>query len=167
MTPRRALRRSWYAMVLVCQITSRSVQSRRSNRHNAIPPGPRVSAPTSRHARPNELPPKLRRDPLAFNAPQLLTALTCSPAGWPTKLCQAITEACHRNATQRRRAEIQNRSPLRSRRLHRSVDATLTLLVGLVGVLAAPIWGTYRVIPGSITPICLHVGRVGSLADDE
>ncbi|GAA3354252.1 hypothetical protein GCM10020366_10340 [Saccharopolyspora gregorii] len=32
----------------------------------------------------DELPPKLRADPLKFDAPQLLTFRTCSRTGWPT-----------------------------------------------------------------------------------
>jgi decaprenylphospho-beta-D-ribofuranose 2-oxidase len=60
-------------------------------------------------ARADQLPPKLRRNPLAFDAPQLLT----TPKGLPNGLAnratfRALSEAWYRKAPKRRRGEIQN-----------------------------------------------------------
>jgi decaprenylphospho-beta-D-ribofuranose 2-oxidase len=59
--------------------------------------------------RADQLPPKLRRNPLAFDAPQLLT----TPKGLPNGLAnratfRALSEAWYRKAPKRRRGEIQN-----------------------------------------------------------
>jgi decaprenylphospho-beta-D-ribofuranose 2-oxidase len=60
-------------------------------------------------ARRDELPPKLRRNPLAFDAPQLLTAPNVFPNGLANKATfKALSEAWYRKAPKCRRAEIQN-----------------------------------------------------------
>ncbi|HXT45983.1 MAG TPA: FAD-binding oxidoreductase [Pseudonocardiaceae bacterium] len=60
-------------------------------------------------ARRDQLPPKLRRDPLAFDAPQLLTALKVLPNGLANKVTfTALSEAWYRKAPTCRRGEIQN-----------------------------------------------------------
>ncbi|MGH3870606.1 MAG: FAD-binding protein [Pseudonocardiaceae bacterium] len=60
-------------------------------------------------ARRDELPPKLRRAPLAFDAPQLLTAPKVFPNGLANRaIFGALSEAWYRKAPQRRRGEIQN-----------------------------------------------------------
>jgi decaprenylphospho-beta-D-ribofuranose 2-oxidase len=60
-------------------------------------------------ARRDELPPTLRRNPLAFDAPQLLTAPNVFPNGLANKATfRALSEAWYRKAPKRRRAEIQN-----------------------------------------------------------
>ena len=60
-------------------------------------------------ARRDELPPKLRRNPLAFDAPQLLTAPNLFPNGLANKATfTAFSEAWYRKAPKHRRAEIQN-----------------------------------------------------------
>ncbi|HET9256097.1 MAG TPA: D-arabinono-1,4-lactone oxidase, partial [Pseudonocardiaceae bacterium] len=60
-------------------------------------------------ARRDELPPKLRRDPLAFDAPQLLTAPKILPNGLANKASFGLlSEAWYRKAPKRRRGEIQN-----------------------------------------------------------
>jgi decaprenylphospho-beta-D-ribofuranose 2-oxidase len=60
-------------------------------------------------ARRDELPPKLRRDPLAFDAPQLLTAPKKLPNGLANKATFGVlSEAWYRKASQCRRGEIQN-----------------------------------------------------------
>ncbi|MGH3765724.1 MAG: FAD-binding protein [Pseudonocardiaceae bacterium] len=60
-------------------------------------------------ARADQLPPKLRRDPLAFDAPQLLTAPNVFPNGLANRaIFGALSEAWYRKAPKRRRAEIQN-----------------------------------------------------------
>ncbi|MDQ4105218.1 MAG: FAD-binding oxidoreductase [Actinomycetota bacterium] len=60
-------------------------------------------------ARRDELPPKLRRAPLAFDAPQLLTAPNAFPNGLANRaIFSALSEAWYRKAPRRRRAEIQN-----------------------------------------------------------
>jgi decaprenylphospho-beta-D-ribofuranose 2-oxidase len=60
-------------------------------------------------ARREQLPPKLRRDPLAFDAPQLLTAPKALPNGLANKATfRALSEAWYRKAPKRRRGEIQN-----------------------------------------------------------
>jgi decaprenylphospho-beta-D-ribofuranose 2-oxidase len=60
-------------------------------------------------ARRDELPPKLRRDPLAFDAPQLLTAPNVFPNGLANRtIFGALSEAWYRKAPKRRRDEIQN-----------------------------------------------------------
>ncbi|HEU0087956.1 MAG TPA: FAD-binding oxidoreductase [Pseudonocardiaceae bacterium] len=62
-----------------------------------------------RLARRDELPPKLRRAPLAFDAPQLLTAPRAVPNGLANRaVFGALTEAWYRKAPQRRRGEVQN-----------------------------------------------------------
>lgn len=60
-------------------------------------------------ARRDELPPKLRNKPLAFDAPQLLTAPNMFPGGLANKATfTALSEAWYRKAPKRRRGEIQN-----------------------------------------------------------
>lgn len=60
-------------------------------------------------ARRDQLPPKLRRDPLAFDAPQLLTAPNVFPNGLANRaIFGALSEAWYRKAPKRRRDEIQN-----------------------------------------------------------
>jgi decaprenylphospho-beta-D-ribofuranose 2-oxidase len=60
-------------------------------------------------ARRDQLPPKLRRDPLAFDAPQLLTAPKVLPNGLANKVTfTALSEAWYRKAPTCRRGEIQN-----------------------------------------------------------
>ena len=60
-------------------------------------------------ARRDELPPKLRRDPLAFDAPQLLTAPNVFPNGLANRtIFGALSEAWYRKAPKRRRDEIHN-----------------------------------------------------------
>jgi decaprenylphospho-beta-D-ribofuranose 2-oxidase len=60
-------------------------------------------------ARRDELSPKLRRDPLAFDAPQLLTAPNVFPNGLANRaVFGALSEAWYRKAPKRRRNEIQN-----------------------------------------------------------
>jgi decaprenylphospho-beta-D-ribofuranose 2-oxidase len=60
-------------------------------------------------ARADQLPPKLRRNPLAFDAPQLLTAPNVFPNGLANKATfSALSEAWYRKAPKRRRGEIQN-----------------------------------------------------------
>ncbi|HEX8935971.1 MAG TPA: FAD-binding oxidoreductase, partial [Pseudonocardiaceae bacterium] len=60
-------------------------------------------------ARRDELPPKLRRDPLTFDAPQLLTAPNVFPNGLANRaVFGALSEAWYRKAPKRRRNEIQN-----------------------------------------------------------
>jgi len=60
-------------------------------------------------ARRDELPPKLRRDGLAFDAPQLFTAPTVFPNGLANRaIFGALSEAWYRKAPQRRRGEVQN-----------------------------------------------------------
>ncbi|MGH3833219.1 MAG: FAD-binding protein [Pseudonocardiaceae bacterium] len=60
-------------------------------------------------ARRDELPPKLRRAPLAFDAPQLLTAPNVFPNGLANRaIFSALSEAWYRKAPQRRRGEVQN-----------------------------------------------------------
>ncbi len=57
----------------------------------------------------DQLPPKLRRAPLAFDAPQLLTAPNLFPNGLANRAVFAtLSEAWYRKAPQRRRDEIQN-----------------------------------------------------------
>jgi decaprenylphospho-beta-D-ribofuranose 2-oxidase len=60
-------------------------------------------------ARRDQLPPKLRRDPLAFDAPQLFTAPKALPNGLANKATfKALSEAWYRKAPKCRRGEIQN-----------------------------------------------------------
>jgi decaprenylphospho-beta-D-ribofuranose 2-oxidase len=60
-------------------------------------------------ARRDELPPKLRRAPLAFDAPQLFTAPDVFPHGLANRaIFGALSEAWYRKAPQRRRDEVQN-----------------------------------------------------------
>jgi decaprenylphospho-beta-D-ribofuranose 2-oxidase len=60
-------------------------------------------------ARRDQLPVKLRRDPLAFDAPQLFTAPKALPNGLANKATfLALSEAWYRKAPKRRRGEIQN-----------------------------------------------------------
>ena len=60
-------------------------------------------------ARRDQLPPKLRRDPLAFDAPQLFTAPKALPNGLANKATfTALSEAWYRKAPKCRRGEIQN-----------------------------------------------------------
>ncbi|MGH3883641.1 MAG: FAD-binding protein, partial [Pseudonocardiaceae bacterium] len=60
-------------------------------------------------ARRDELPPKLRRVPLAFDAPQLLTAPNVFPNGLANRVIfSALSEAWYRKAPRRRRDEVQN-----------------------------------------------------------
>ncbi|MGQ0772917.1 MAG: FAD-binding protein [Pseudonocardiales bacterium] len=60
-------------------------------------------------ARRDELPPKLRRAPLAFDAPQLLTAPDVFPGGLANRVTfGAMSEAWYRKAPRQRRGEIQN-----------------------------------------------------------
>jgi decaprenylphospho-beta-D-ribofuranose 2-oxidase len=60
-------------------------------------------------ARRDELPPKLRRAPLAFDAPQLLTAPNVFPNGLANRaIFGALSEAWYRKAPRRRRDEVQN-----------------------------------------------------------
>jgi decaprenylphospho-beta-D-ribofuranose 2-oxidase len=60
-------------------------------------------------ARRDELPPKLRHAPLAFDAPQLFTAPTVFPRGLANRASfGALSEAWYRKAPTRRRGEIQN-----------------------------------------------------------
>src|SRR2546423_5015025 len=57
----------------------------------------------------DQLPVKLRRDPLAFDAPQLFTAPKALPNGLANKATfLALSEAWYRKAPKRRRGEIQN-----------------------------------------------------------
>ncbi|MGH3607034.1 MAG: FAD-binding oxidoreductase, partial [Pseudonocardiaceae bacterium] len=56
----------------------------------------------------DELPPKLRHAPLAFDAPQLLTAPNAFPNGLANRaIFGALTEAWYRKAPKRRRGEVQ------------------------------------------------------------
>jgi decaprenylphospho-beta-D-ribofuranose 2-oxidase len=60
-------------------------------------------------ARRDQLPAKLRRAPLTFDAPQLLTAPKALPNGLANKATfLALSEAWYRKAPKRRRGEIQN-----------------------------------------------------------
>ena len=60
-------------------------------------------------ARRDELPPKLRRAPLAFDAPQLLTAPDVFPNGLANRaVFGALSEAWYRKAPRQRRGEVQN-----------------------------------------------------------
>ena len=60
-------------------------------------------------ARADQLPPKLRRNPLAFDAPQLFTAPKALPHGLANKATfKALSEAWYRKAPRCRRDEIQN-----------------------------------------------------------
>jgi decaprenylphospho-beta-D-ribofuranose 2-oxidase len=60
-------------------------------------------------AKVEDLPPKLRRDPLGFNAPQLFTAPPIFPNGLVNKLTiRAFNELWYRKAPKRRRSEVQN-----------------------------------------------------------
>jgi decaprenylphospho-beta-D-ribofuranose 2-oxidase len=60
-------------------------------------------------ARRDELPPKLRSAPLAFDAPQLLTAPNVFPNGLANRaIFSALTETWYRKAPKRRRGEVQN-----------------------------------------------------------
>ncbi len=60
-------------------------------------------------ARADQLPPKLRRNPLAFDAPQLLTAPDVFPNGLANRaIFGALSQAWYRKAPRRRRDEIQN-----------------------------------------------------------
>ncbi len=60
-------------------------------------------------AKRDELPPRLRRAPLAFDAPQLLSAPDVFPNGLANRaIFGALTEAWYRKAPQRRRGEVQN-----------------------------------------------------------
>ncbi|MBV9651579.1 MAG: FAD-binding oxidoreductase [Pseudonocardiales bacterium] len=60
-------------------------------------------------ARADQLPPKLRRNPLAFDAPQLFTAPKALPNGLANKATfMALSEAWYRKAPKSRRGEIQN-----------------------------------------------------------
>ncbi|MGH3939475.1 MAG: FAD-binding protein [Pseudonocardiaceae bacterium] len=60
-------------------------------------------------ARRDELPPKLRRAPLTFDAPQLLTAPNLFPGGLANRVTfGAMSEAWYRKAPRRRRGEVQN-----------------------------------------------------------
>ncbi|MGH3913815.1 MAG: D-arabinono-1,4-lactone oxidase, partial [Pseudonocardiaceae bacterium] len=60
-------------------------------------------------ARRDELPPKLRRAPLAFDAPQLLTAPNVFPGGLANRVSfGAMSQAWYRKAPRQRRGEVQN-----------------------------------------------------------
>jgi decaprenylphospho-beta-D-ribofuranose 2-oxidase len=60
-------------------------------------------------AKVEDLPKKLRRDPLGFNAPQLFTAPAIFPNGLVNKLTiTAFNELWYRKAPKRRRNEVQN-----------------------------------------------------------
>jgi decaprenylphospho-beta-D-ribofuranose 2-oxidase len=60
-------------------------------------------------AKRDELPPKLRRAPLAFDAPQLLTAPNVFPNGLANRaIFGTLSEAWYRKAPRRRRDEVQN-----------------------------------------------------------
>jgi decaprenylphospho-beta-D-ribofuranose 2-oxidase len=60
-------------------------------------------------ARADQLPAKLRRAPLAFDAPQLFTAPSVIPNGLANRATfRALSEAWYRKAPRRRRGEIQN-----------------------------------------------------------
>lgn len=60
-------------------------------------------------ARRDELPPKLRADPLAFDAPQLFTAPDVFPNGLANRaIFGAMSEAWYRKAPRCRRGEVQN-----------------------------------------------------------
>ncbi len=60
-------------------------------------------------ARLDDLPPKLRRDPLRFDAPQLLTAPPVFPSGLVNRATiTAFNEVWYRRAPRRRRHEVQN-----------------------------------------------------------
>ena len=60
-------------------------------------------------ARRDELPPKLRTDPLAFDAPQLLTAPDIFPNGLANRAIFGLaSEAWYRKAPRQRRGEVQN-----------------------------------------------------------
>ncbi|MGH2886731.1 MAG: FAD-binding oxidoreductase, partial [Solirubrobacteraceae bacterium] len=60
-------------------------------------------------ARLDELPPKLRQAPLAFDAPQLLTAPDVFPNGLANRaVFGALSEAWYRKAPRQRRGEVQN-----------------------------------------------------------
>ncbi|MGH3805452.1 MAG: FAD-binding protein [Pseudonocardiaceae bacterium] len=60
-------------------------------------------------ARRDQLPPTLRRAPLAFDAPQLLTAPDVFPNGLANRaVFRALTEAWYRKAPRCRRDEVQN-----------------------------------------------------------
>ncbi|MGH3781639.1 MAG: FAD-binding protein, partial [Pseudonocardiaceae bacterium] len=60
-------------------------------------------------AKRDELPPKLRGDPLAFDAPQLLTAPNAFPNGLANRaIFGALSEAWYRKAPKCRRGEVQN-----------------------------------------------------------
>jgi decaprenylphospho-beta-D-ribofuranose 2-oxidase len=79
---------------------------------DAISTGPRLGRAVLTRgslARRDELPPQLRRNPLAFDAPQLLTAPAVFPNGLANRATfKALSEAWYRKAPKRRRAEIQN-----------------------------------------------------------
>jgi decaprenylphospho-beta-D-ribofuranose 2-oxidase len=60
-------------------------------------------------ARADQLPAKLRRAPLAFDAPQLFTAPSVIPNGLANRATfRALSEAWYRKAPRRRRGEVQN-----------------------------------------------------------
>lgn len=60
-------------------------------------------------ARRDELPPKLRADPLAFDAPQLLTAPDVFPSGLANRAVFGLASAAwYHKAPKRRRGEVQN-----------------------------------------------------------
>ncbi len=60
-------------------------------------------------ARLDDLPPKLRRDPLRFDAPRLLTAPPVFPSGLVNRATiTAFNEVWYRKAPRRRRHEVQN-----------------------------------------------------------
>jgi decaprenylphospho-beta-D-ribofuranose 2-oxidase len=62
-----------------------------------------------RLARADELPPTRRRNPLAFDAPQLCTAPAACPPGLANRVIfGALSEAWYRKAPARRRDEVQN-----------------------------------------------------------
>jgi decaprenylphospho-beta-D-ribofuranose 2-oxidase len=62
-----------------------------------------------RLARREELPPKLRRNPLAFDAPQLFTVPPRLPSGLANRVSfSALSEAWYRKVPARRRDEVQN-----------------------------------------------------------
>lgn len=79
---------------------------------DAISTGPKLGRAVltrGRLARRDELPPKLRRTPLAFDAPQLLTAPNIFPNGLANRMIfGALSEAWYRKAPRQRRGEVQN-----------------------------------------------------------